>query len=124
MLLLVVDDDPLIRRALVSVFRERVVAAETSAAAVLLASKMQPRVILLDVLLGYENGIDAIAPLLAASPSSRIVMLTGATNGSDRREALTAGASGYISKSNLDRIEEIVDEFATLDADSSPIVLH
>jgi len=63
------------------------------------ASKEQPEIILLDVCLGVDNGIDLIPELLKVSPESRIVILTGVQDEDEFRRAIRQGAMGVVTKS-------------------------
>src|SRR4051812_15305062 len=70
----------------------RVVGSATSfTEAVKTLEKAAPDVILLDLDLGSENGIDAIPKLIAAS-HAKILILTGLRNESVHHSAVLAGA--------------------------------
>ena len=72
-----------------------------------------PDVILLDVELPGQNGIDAIQKIKSISPSTRIVMLTVFDNHEKIFKAICAGASGYLLKtSSLEQIIESIHEMA------------
>jgi two-component system response regulator NreC len=55
-------------------------------------------VLILDVHLGNENGLDAIPALLDASPTTRVLVLTMQDDPAFARKALRAGAGGYVLK--------------------------
>ena len=57
-----------------------------------------PDVLILDVHLGAENGLEAMAALLDASPGTRVLVLTMQDDPAFARKALRAGASGYVLK--------------------------
>jgi DNA-binding NarL/FixJ family response regulator len=57
-----------------------------------------PDVILLDLDLGEENGLHAIPQLLAASPATKILVLTGLRDEAVHHSAVLAGARGVIEK--------------------------
>ena len=63
-----------------------------------LVPALAPQVILLDNHLPGVLGVDAIAGLRAASPGSRVVMLTVSEDGQDLAAALRNGAQGYLLK--------------------------
>jgi two-component system, NarL family, nitrate/nitrite response regulator NarL len=71
--------------------------AGNSTEALKLAVSAQPDVVVLDLALGPENGIDLIAPLLECS-HARIVILTGLTEISVRDRAVLLGARGVVGK--------------------------
>jgi len=59
--------------------------------------KAAPDVILLDIDLGKENGVDGI-PALVAKSRAKILVLTGVRDQSVHDEAVLAGASGVVEK--------------------------
>lgn len=97
---LVVDDEAdvrfTIRRTLEPEFS--VVEAESAESAVAQARAEMPAVVFLDVAMPGRGGIDVLPELKAAAPAARIVMLTGERDLSIASEALTLGASAYVTK--------------------------
>lgn len=76
----------------------RVVGSATSyAGALALLDAAAPDVILLDLDLGRESGMDAI-PKLAASSRAKVLVLTGLREESVHHNAVIAGARGVVSK--------------------------
>jgi len=71
--------------------------AENVTAALRLLEMVQPDVILLDIDLGTENGIDGI-PKLAAKSKARILVLTGVRDKAAHDRAVLAGACGVVEK--------------------------
>jgi two-component system response regulator NreC len=57
-----------------------------------------PDVLILDVHLGAENGLDGMPDLIAASPATRVLVLTMQDDPAFARKALSAGARGYVLK--------------------------
>jgi two-component system, NarL family, nitrate/nitrite response regulator NarL len=57
-----------------------------------------PDIILLDLDLGDENGLDLLPDLLAAVPDARIILLTGVRDPEVQRRAILLGAMGLVSK--------------------------
>lgn len=57
-----------------------------------------PDLVVLDIALGRENGLDAIPTLLGLSPAPRILVLTMHDDPAFAREALSRGAHGYLLK--------------------------
>lgn len=68
------------------------------ASAVRLVRELTPDVVLLDLLLPDVHGLDVIAPLLAASPKTRIVILSVQAEPEVAVEAVERGAKGLIPK--------------------------
>ena len=99
---LIVDDLEVVQRGLESMFERsevRVVGAASSGAeAVRLARRHRPDVVLLDVRLGDEDGLDAIGPLRAAAPGVRVLILSAFDNPTYIARAASAGAHDYLSK--------------------------
>ena len=57
-----------------------------------------PDIILLDLDLGDENGLDLLPDLLTAVPDARIILLTGLRDPEVQRRAILLGAMGLVSK--------------------------
>jgi two-component system, NarL family, nitrate/nitrite response regulator NarL len=57
-----------------------------------------PDIILLDLDLGDENGLDLLPDLIAAVPDARIILLTGLRDPEVQRRAILLGAMGLVSK--------------------------
>ncbi|MDP9387758.1 MAG: response regulator transcription factor [Actinomycetota bacterium] len=72
-----------------------------------------PDLYLTDVRFPRGDGIDSMAHALAASPSTRAVVLTGLTDQAVRNRARRAGASGFVTKDgSMDRILAAIDTVA------------
>jgi DNA-binding NarL/FixJ family response regulator len=104
---LIVDDHALLRAGLRSVLeRDSGIAvvgeAETAERAVLMARKLQPDMILLDLLLPRKSGYDAIPQLLEVAPEAKILVVSSQAAPSSVRRALSAGAAGYLPKRSSD----------------------
>jgi DNA-binding NarL/FixJ family response regulator len=63
-----------------------------------IAEREQPQVILLDLDMGSENGLDYIPELLAAANQARVLVLTGLTGPKVHRRAMLLGATGIVLK--------------------------
>ena len=99
---LIADDHDVIRRG-VEVLLEsshfRVVAtAATVAQLIRLARKHKPDVLLLDVRLGDEDGLDAIRQVRSATLKTRIVIFSAFDNPTYVARAVAAGANDYLLK--------------------------
>jgi len=104
---LLVDDHELLRAGLrsrlegeygISVVGE----ANSAEQAVVMARKLQPDLILLDVLLPKKSGIEVIPELAQVAPQARVIMVSSQAAPSSVRRALQAGAAGYLPKSSSD----------------------
>jgi DNA-binding NarL/FixJ family response regulator len=102
---LVVDDHPSFRRfarRLLEAAGWRVIGeAADGASALLSVRRLQPDVVLLDVLLPDTTGFE-LADLLSAAPGAPIVVLTSSRSASDLNGSLArSSARGFIAKSDL-----------------------
>jgi DNA-binding NarL/FixJ family response regulator len=105
---LVVDDHELMRagmRAQLEQQTDIVPVGEAADAdqAVSKARTLRPDVICLDLLMPRTNGCDAIPQLRNACPDARILIVSSQASASSVRQALAAGASGYVPKRASDR---------------------
>ena len=66
--------------------------------AVRAAQSLRPDVIIMDVLMPLQNGIDACREIMEVLPETRVLMVTAATERDAVIEAVAAGATGYLEK--------------------------
>jgi DNA-binding NarL/FixJ family response regulator len=100
---LIVDDHGVIRSGLRSRLAaekdiETVGEAESVEQAVIKARALQPDLVLLDLLMPRTSGYEAITLLIQVSPQSKILVCSALSGASSVRQALSAGAQGYLSK--------------------------
>jgi DNA-binding NarL/FixJ family response regulator len=93
--------------------------AENARQAVERAGELSPDIVLMAVRLPGTSGIKATGEVLAASPASRVVMLTASKELSDAERSIVAGASGYVLKQAP--IEEIATAIRAAAAGHSPL---
>src|SRR5438034_7797174 len=74
--------------------------------AIFRARALKPDVILLDVVMPGESGIEVLPKLLKESPDTKVLVLSMQDDPSYVREAFGAGARGYVLKEAAD--EEVV----------------
>jgi two-component system response regulator RegA len=118
--LLIVEDNDALRERLTRAFTERgldVRPAATLADASRLASEDPPELVLLDLRVGQEHGLDFIPVLRAIDPETRIVVLTGYGSVATAVEAVRRGAVHYLTKPA--DADEILDAF-TRDREHAP----
>jgi len=77
---------------------EVVAEASTSAEAVLAVEKFKPDVVLMDIRLPGEGGIEATRQVTSRFPNSKVVMLTSFADDDLVIRAISAGAVGYVLK--------------------------
>jgi len=106
--LVLVDDHPVIRQGLIAIlgaFDEVSVAGEASSGrdAVQVCAQLRPDVVLMDISMPDGNGIEAIAELRRAAPDCKALALSMHDNHSYVKQALRAGAHGYMLKDSSPR---------------------
>jgi DNA-binding NarL/FixJ family response regulator len=106
--ILLVDDHPVVRQGLKTLLEERVgweVIGEASDGAEALekAKDLSPDVMVLDVTMPKMNGLEACRLLRRQAPQLEILFVTQHDSPQMMREALDAGARGYVVKSNAAR---------------------
>jgi DNA-binding NarL/FixJ family response regulator len=106
--ILVVDDHPVVRHGLRTLLKghsewEIVDEAGDGLEAVEKADRLKPDVVVLDVSMPKMNGLEACRLIRKIAPNSEILIVTQHDSPQMMREALGAGARGYIVKSNAAR---------------------
>src|SRR5277367_992305 len=106
--ILIADDHELVRRGLVAELSQVpgwsvVAAAENGRDAVALEAELKPDVVVLDLTMPELNGLEATRRILSADPSARVLILTAHESEQLVREVLSAGAQGYVLKSDAGR---------------------
>ena len=104
---LLVDDHALVRRGFRRILEDEpsfqvVGEASDGLEAVQLAEQLHPNVIVMDCALPQINGIEATRRILAKFPDIAILMLSMHSEDTLVRQALEAGAKGYILKNAMD----------------------
>ena len=101
--IMIVDDHAVIRAGLRMLIEQdqtmTVVAMAGSASEALkLAASEKPDIIVLDLILGEEDGLDFLPELTKASSNSRVLVLTGVQTPESHRTAIRRGAMGIVLK--------------------------
>ena len=101
--MLIADDHPVVRQGLRTFLSSRPgleVAGEASDGneAVAEAERLDPDIVLLDLVMPRGSGIDAIRRLRAAGDRPRVIVLTSFAGDDQVVEAVRAGAAGYLLK--------------------------
>lgn len=100
--ILVVDDEPHIRRYITLILRQagaaRVIEAGDGDTAIALFPEVRPGLVLLDINMPGRSGIETLRVLRQFSPDCPVVILTSLGSRFAIEESLEVGANGYIRK--------------------------
>lgn len=104
---LLVDDHALVRRGFRRILEDDsgiavVGEASDGKEAVRLAKELQPQVIVMDCAMPTMNGLEATRRILENQPQAAILMLSMHSEDTLVRQALEAGARGYVLKNAMD----------------------
>lgn len=104
---LLADDHALVRRGFRRLLEDDpsiavVGEASNGEDAIRLAGELKPDVVVMDVAMPGVNGLAATRAILAQAPGARILVLSMHSEATLVRQALEAGARGYILKNALD----------------------
>jgi RNA polymerase sigma factor (sigma-70 family) len=98
----VIDDHEIVRHGLASLFKDsgiRIVGEAGDVDGGLKAvRKLKPDVVLLDVRVGQEDGLEAVKRIRSASSESRVVVLSAFDNPTYIARSVSAGAHDYVLK--------------------------
>lgn len=127
---LLVDDHSLVRRGFRRMLEDeadiRVVGeASDGKEAVELTRSLKPRVVVMDCALPEINGLQATRKILSFAPETLVLMLSMHTEETWVRQAMDAGARGYVLKNAMDlelgaAIRRIVNGETVIDAQLLP----
>jgi DNA-binding NarL/FixJ family response regulator len=106
--ILLVDDHPIVRQGLKTLLEGRagwqvIGEASDGVEAVEKAETLNPDVMVLDVTMPRMNGLEACRVIRRRAPKLEILFVTQHDSPQMMREALDAGARGYVVKSNAAR---------------------
>lgn len=101
--ILLVDDHAIVRLGLTTLLNDQsdmevVGEASTAGEAVIAVEKLRPDVVLMDIRLPGEGGIEATREVTTRFPESKVVMLTSFADDELVMRAINAGAMGYVLK--------------------------
>ena len=107
--IVIADDHEMVRRGLVATLADAgrwtvVAQADNGRQAVELVAAHKPDIAILDLSMPELNGLDATRRILIAEPQTRVLILTAHESEQLVREVLSAGARGYVLKSDAGRI--------------------
>jgi len=124
---LLVDDHQLLREALRRNLEacdfDIVGEASDGPSSVALALERRPDLILMDITMPGGDGISATRSIMRADGRQRVLVLSMHTDARTIREAINAGAVGYIDKSSsIDEVVELMNQILGGDVSLSPRV--
>lgn len=101
--LILIDDHAILRDGLRALFNlqpdlEVIAEAGSIAEGIVLSTRLQPDVVIIDILFPIGSGIDAIGALRSACQRARIVVLTVSDAPECLRAAIDAGADAWVAK--------------------------
>ncbi|MEN9867936.1 MAG: hypothetical protein RL748_3526 [Pseudomonadota bacterium] len=101
--LMVVDDHPVVREGMQALFARHpefkiIGEAEDGLSAVTQFDALLPHVALIDIRLPGQSGIEAIRAIRSNHPEAGLIAITSFDGDADARNALTAGANGFLFK--------------------------
>ena len=125
MRVLLVDDNALFLEGLQNFLEASEIVVVGTAAnapqAIAQASRLRPEIVLMDVQMPGESGIEATRALKSLHPRTKIVMMTVSESDVHLFDAIAAGASGYLLKGGaMDGFVEALEGLARGESPLSP----
>ena len=113
--ILIVDDNQAIRDLITTLLElseldVSVVAVSTAGAALESWRNDRPAAIVLDRLLGADDGLDVASRVLGEQPTLPIVLFTAFLDDSLRRQAADVGVTACITQDDLQRLPDLLGE--------------
>jgi DNA-binding NarL/FixJ family response regulator len=101
--IVIADDQRLLRDGIATILSleedlDVVGAAENGFEAVQLVRSLQPRIVLMDIKMPVQDGIEALKTIKAEMPEVKVIMLTTFAEDKFIVEAMSAGADGFLLK--------------------------
>jgi DNA-binding NarL/FixJ family response regulator len=104
--ILLADDHEIVRRGLCSLLQKHEgweVCGEASDGREAIAQQLKPDVVIVDIGMPHLNGLDTTRQLVQLDPNFKVIVLTITDSDQVIREALNAGARGFVLKSDAAR---------------------
>jgi two-component system cell cycle sensor histidine kinase/response regulator CckA len=127
-IILLVDDEEFIRDVAVQLLREfgyTVLTAANGEAALEIYRKEHGRIdlVILDLIMPGMGGMKCLREILKVNPQGRVLVASGYSAGGPAREAIDAGARGYLGKPyDIDKMLSVIRE--VLDKISGRVAVH
>jgi CheY-like chemotaxis protein len=113
MMILIVEDNPLMRamlRETVGEFAEAIVECEDGDEACAAYQAHQPGWVLMDIQMARMDGLTASRQIRARYPNAQICIVTEHSDDRTRRAAQAAGAVAFVAKENLEELRELFNQ--------------
>ena len=123
---LIADDHKIVRMGLAALLAterdlQLVGEAEDGIGAVRLATSLKPDVIIMDLMMPKKDGVEATRDILAATPDTKVLVLTSYGTSNAVAEAIEAGAAGALMKTADDsQIVSVIRRLAAGEKHVSP----
>ncbi|WP_138007592.1 chemotaxis protein CheY [Halalkalirubrum salinum] len=98
---LIADDSEFMRNLLREILAddfEIVGEAENGVEAVNLYEQERPDIVMMDIVMPIRSGIEATTEITQSDPNAKVIMCTSVGQEEKMKEAIKAGADGYITK--------------------------
>jgi len=113
---LIADDSEFMRNLLREILEEDhtiVGEVENGVEAVEVFSEQEPDLVMMDIVMPIRDGIEATDEIKTANPDANVIMCTSVGQEEKMKEAVKAGADGYITKpfqkpSVMEAIQDVV----------------
>ncbi|SHJ20350.1 DNA-binding transcriptional response regulator, NtrC family, contains REC, AAA-type ATPase, and a Fis-type DNA-binding domains [Dethiosulfatibacter aminovorans DSM 17477] len=126
--ILIIDDEAGIRLTLgegLKDFGHQVKAAKNSMEAYKVNSEFSPELIILDLNLGFENGLDLIESLRESNPNVQIIILTAYGDIKSAVTAVKKGVFDFLNKPfDIDELQFIIEKALDMKIMKNKIYLH
>ncbi|MEY4871813.1 MAG: hypothetical protein RLZZ563_1143, partial [Pseudomonadota bacterium] len=96
---LIIEDEDVLARSIVSFLERRGFSAAFAVdaqSALVMFKRETPRLVILDVRLGRDNGLDLLVTLRATNPEAQVVVMTGHGDVGIAVEAMKRGARDFL----------------------------
>ncbi len=111
MKLLIVDDNPAVRRLLKSIvgnLAEEIYECKDGIEALAAYRSYHPGFVLMDIAMKQVDGIAATKQIVQSDPAARVIIVTNYDETDLREAAQQAGACGYVLKENLFEVRRLL----------------
>jgi CheY-like chemotaxis protein len=111
MKLLIVEDNPSVRRVLkmmIGPLADEILECADGPESVRLYQAEHPDYVLMDVNLGETDGIEATRRIKQFDPAAKVIIVTNFDEADLRRAASEAGAIGFVPKENLNELQDLL----------------